>query len=424
MLREAGYGPLPVILDCRSAPTYKPERTFGLEDGVIIDCDTHLMPRDAFDGVRGDLAALKPVLKFDGEGLYTDVEFPGYRDVPGTSPLPAPGSGAMFKSLWNIEERMADYEHRLRIERQVVLPQFSGWWSYLIEADLACTMARSHNQALLALMKKFPQRILGVALIPLQDVSASIRELEWAKDNGFCSVVLDKVFPVKDHPYGEPLGSRRELWPFFKRAEELAMPIYLHNVQHGHRLSNLPVFQRDGLYVFAPPEGQMSLVSLFTSGLLDECPQLKFIFTEAGTAFIKPLVQWLDRVLERPPVDYDDQEEPLSSRTLTKVGERLRRARALYPAHIFLEKNQKPASHYFKTNFYFTIETEEPELVDAVKFLGPGRFLFATDYPHDDPGGKMKFEDVRLLRENAEISEPDKEMIRWKNAQELFDLAV
>jgi predicted TIM-barrel fold metal-dependent hydrolase len=204
----------------------------------------------------------------------------------------------------------------------------------------------------------------------------------------------------------------------------LSMPIYLHNVQHGHRISNLLPFQRDGLYIFAPQEGQMSLVSLFTSGLLDQFPKLQFIFTEAGTSFIKPLVQWLDRVLEEPPVDYDDQEEPLSSRTLSKIGERLRRARALCPAQVFFEKNKRPASYYFRNNFYFTIETEEPELPEAIEFLGAERFLFATDYPHDDPGGKMKFEDVRLLRENPKISEEAKELIRWQNAQRVFNLGA
>jgi predicted TIM-barrel fold metal-dependent hydrolase len=390
---------------------------------VIIDCDTHLMPRDAFDGVDGRLEGIKPKLQFDNQELYVDVDFPGYpAEVPGTSPLLAPGSGAMFKSLWDPESRMADYDHRLGIEQHVVLPQFSGWWSYLIEPELACRMARSHNQALLRLMKKFPGRLLGVALIALQDVAASLREMEWAMDNGFCSVVLDKVYPVKEHAYSEPLGSHRELWPFFKRAQELSVPIYLHNVQHGHRMSNLPAFQRDGLYIFAPQEGQMSLVSLITSGLLDDFPKLQFIFTEAGTSFIKPLVQRLDKVLESPPVDYDDQEAPLSNRVLTNVGERLRRARALNPAHIFLEKNKKPASYYFKNNFFFTIETEEPELVEAIEFLGAERFLFATDYPHDDPGGRMKFEDVRLLRENPKISEEAKELIRWQNAQRLFQL--
>ncbi len=390
---------------------------------MIIDCDTHLMPRDAFEGVTGELAERRPTLKFNEQNLYVDVDFPGYPlEVPGTSPLLAPGSGAMFKSLWDIESRMADYDRKLGIEQHVVLPQFSGWWSYLIEPDLANKMARSHNEALLRLMKEFAGRILGSALLALQDVPNAIREMEWARDNGFCSVVLDKVFPVKDHPYSEPLGSHRELWPFFKRAEEMAMPIYLHNVQHGHRMSNLPQYQRDGLHIFAPQEGHMSLTSLITSGLLDEFPNLQVIYTEAGTSFIKPLVLWLDKVLESPPVDYADQEEPLSNRTLTKIGERLRRARAIQPAHIFLEKNKKPASHYFKNNFFFTIETEEPELVEAIEFLGAERFLFATDYPHDDPGGKMKFEDVELLKKNPKISEAAKELIRWQNAERLFQL--
>ncbi|HVH92548.1 MAG TPA: hypothetical protein VM783_14310, partial [Candidatus Acidoferrum sp.] len=102
---------------------------------MIIDCDTHLMPREAFDGVDGEFGRRKPTLKFNTDGLYVDVEFPGYPpEVSGTSPLLAPGSGAMFKSLWDVESRMTDYDKKLGIEQHVVLPQFSGWWSYLIEA--------------------------------------------------------------------------------------------------------------------------------------------------------------------------------------------------------------------------------------------------------------------------------------------------
>jgi predicted TIM-barrel fold metal-dependent hydrolase len=107
---------------------------------------------------------------------------------------------------------------------------------------------------------------------------------------------------------------------------------------------------------------------------------------------------------------------------LSKTGEKLRRARAILPASEFLEKNKHPASHYFKNNFSFTIETEEPELAEAIDFLGAERFLFATDYPHDDPGGRMKFQDVELLRKHPDISEEDKELIRWKNAVRLFHL--
>ena len=45
---------------------------------MIIDCDTHLMPREAFDGVDGEFGPRKPTLKFNTDGLYVDVEFPGY----------------------------------------------------------------------------------------------------------------------------------------------------------------------------------------------------------------------------------------------------------------------------------------------------------------------------------------------------------
>jgi hypothetical protein len=34
----------------------------------------------------------------------------------------------------------------------------------------------------------------------------------------------------------------------------------------------------------------------------------------------------------------------------------------------------------------------------------------------------MKFQDVELLRDNPQISEDDKERIRWKNAWRLFHL--
>ena len=386
---------------------------------MIIDCDTHIMPSDAFDDMPEEFRDKAPIPRYSEEGLLIDIDFPGGPpEVPGVTPLGAPGSGASMKGLVDLQVRL-DEMPVLGVDRQFILPQFSGWWTYMIEPALASAIARSYNLSNLRLMEHYGDRIIGVALVQLQDVPAAIREMEWAQKEGFCAVVLDKVYPVQDHPYGESLGSHKELWPFFARAEEMEMPIYLHNIQHGHRISNLPNFQKDGLYLFAPQEGQMSLVSLVTSGLLDDFPGLQVIFTEAGTGFIKPLVDRLDAAFNGPPVDYDGDAD---ADVMRGVNAKLRRHRAFYGPEVFLEKNKKPASHYFRNNFYFTIETEEAALPDAIEFLGPERFLFATDYPHDDPGGSMKFRDVQLLSINRNISDETKELIRHGNAERLFKL--
>ena len=386
---------------------------------MIIDCDTHIMPSDAFDDMPEEFRDKAPIPRYSEEGLLIDIDFPGGPpEVPGVTPLGAPGSGASMKGLVDLQVRL-DEMPVLGVDRQFILPQFSGWWTYMIEPALASAIARSYNLSNLRLMEHYGDRIIGVALVQLQDVPAAIREMEWAQKEGFCAVVLDKVYPVQDHPYGESLGSHKELWPFFARAEEMEMPIYLHNIQHGHRISNLPNFQKDGLYLFAPQEGQVSLVSLLTSGLLDDFPGLQFIFTEAGTGFIKPLVDRLDAAFNGPPVDYDGDAD---ADVMRGVNAKLRRHRAFYGPEVFLEKNKKPASHYFRNNFYFTIETEEAALPDAIEFLGPERFLFATDYPHDDPGGSMKFRDVQLLSINQNISDETKELIRHGNAERLFKL--
>ena len=62
------------------------------------------------------------------------------------------------------------------------------------------------------------------------------------------------------------------------------------------------------------------------------------------------------------------------------------------------------------------LETEERELPEAMELFGASQFLFATDYPHDDPGGRMKYKDVQLLRDNPRITEEAKDIIRSTSA--------
>jgi len=383
---------------------------------MIIDCDTHYLPPDAYDTMGPEWEAKRPRFTWDDKGLLTGVDFPGAPPpVPGATQLEPPGTGARYRGMYYMDERLRDYE-KLGIEQQFLFPQLTATvFSYLVEPRLAGAMAHSWNLSILKLVCEHPRQLIGGALVALQDVNGAIREMEWARQNGFSAVILDKVFPVQEHCFSDPYGMHRELWPFFERAEALGMPLFLHNIQHGHRITNLLNYQYHGLDALAPQEGQMSLVSLITSGLLDDFPALNFVFTESGVSFLKPLTAHLDAAFHDALVDYESEDAAARFNYRKLTGGKRIVSEADYKA-----KNRKPPSHYFSSNLYFTIETEEAELGEAVALFGASQFLFATDYPHDDPGGRMKFRDVELLNRRADIGVADKELIWSGNALRLL----
>ena len=383
---------------------------------MIIDCDTHYLPADAYDYLGGEWDDRRPRFRWDDKGLLTGVDFPGAPPaVAGATPLEPPGTGARHRGMYDMEARLRDYE-KLGIDRQFLFPQLTATvFSYLVEPRLAGAMAHSYNLSILKLVQRYPGRLIGGALVALQDVAGAIREMEWARGKGFQAVILDKVYPVHEHCFSDPYGSHRELWPFFQRAEALAMPLFLHNIQHGHRITNLLNYQYNGLDVLAPQEGQMSLVSLITSGLLDDFPGLKFVFTESGVSFLKPLAAHLDAAHDDTLVDYESEDAAARFNYRKLAG-----GRRIVSEEDYRAKNRRPPSHYLRNNLYFTIETEEAELGEAVDSFGATQFLFATDYPHDDPGGRMKYRDVELLERRADISARDKALIFSGNARRLL----
>jgi 2,3-dihydroxybenzoate decarboxylase len=370
---------------------------------MIVDCDSHMLPPDAFDHVEAAFAGRIPRLSFDEDGALADVHFPDNpAHLSGTTPVPVTDAsqGLQHRGVCDIEARLADAA-RMGVDLQVLLPLVTGWWSYLLEPGVGAAVAHSWNVSVLGLMGRHSRALLGVALIPLQDVRAAVRELEWAADNGFSAVMLDYVYPVAEHPYGTTLTSHPEVWPFFEQVARLDVPVFLHAVQHGHRIVNLPNFRSHGLDFCAPNDAEMNLVALITSGLLDDFPELRFIHAETGTAHLRSLVR-------RMEARFDGSDDP-----------RLHELRVGPSA----ERNRRRPEHYFRTNFFWTIETEEPGLAEAIDVLGAERFLFATDYPHDDAGGRMKFEDARRLAEHAGISPEAKDAIRSGNARRLFGLS-
>ena len=66
---------------------------------MIIDCDTHYLPPDAYDYLGPEWDAKRPRFVWDDKGILTAVEFPGAPPVvPGATPLEPPGT--MWTSTW------------------------------------------------------------------------------------------------------------------------------------------------------------------------------------------------------------------------------------------------------------------------------------------------------------------------------------
>ena len=138
---------------------------------MIIDMDTHILPRDIYDYMDGKYADQKPQFEFDKDGILVKWSFPGNYVVKGTTPLPPPGAGGKHIGLTNIEPRLEEYQ-KLGIDKQLLLSQFSAiYFNYTLEPGLAIQMAHSHNIAIHNLLKKYPNELIGAALVALQDLS-------------------------------------------------------------------------------------------------------------------------------------------------------------------------------------------------------------------------------------------------------------
>ena len=72
---------------------------------MIIDSDSHFMPRDAFDYLDDNaLAGQAPRLEIDERGILQDIRF-ALPNPPGTTPLPPPGSGSHYLGNMDLEAR-------------------------------------------------------------------------------------------------------------------------------------------------------------------------------------------------------------------------------------------------------------------------------------------------------------------------------
>jgi aminocarboxymuconate-semialdehyde decarboxylase len=148
-------------------------------------------------------------------------------------------------------------------------------------------LAQAINDGSAALCAKHPKRFTGALTLPMQDVKASLYELERAR-----KLPGMKAVNITENILGRNLGSK-EFWPVYEAIEAANLPIFLHNVD--------PISERmiendySMINVLGNPfEATIAAMSLVLSGAMDQFPKLDVFFPHAGGffAFVTPRADW------------------------------------------------------------------------------------------------------------------------------------
>jgi aminocarboxymuconate-semialdehyde decarboxylase len=247
--------------------------------------------------------------------------------------------------------RLADMD-RMRIDIQVLSvapPQYYYW----ADPALGRRLARMQNEHLAELVAGRPDRFVGLATVPLQDVAASVTELEYAvRELGMRGV------EICTNVNGLDLDDRR-FRPFFAKANELGVVVLLHphGFTQGDRLMDYYLTNVIG----NPLDSTIALTRIIHGGVLEELPDLRLCVVHGGG--------YLPFYSTR--MDHAYEERPEGRHHITR----------------------KPSS-YLAQVYVDSVVYDGPHLRFLIEQMGADHVVLGTDYPFDmghyDPLGQLE----------------------------------
>ena len=357
--------------------------------GVVVDADAHVNEDPL---AWTELAAQHPgwlsagrsgdqwVAQIAGK-LYPTQDGPG-RGVPiehATNPAAAAGAA-------DLDQRLRDMDVE-GIDVQVLYGGLIIGLTTYDDAGFALDVARAYNDWLLSkVCGHRPSRLKGVAVAPLQDVRASISEVERAKGLGAVAVTIPPVLGPAT------TLDDASLLPFFEACSALDLAVAVHSAPGMNvALPAAGLFDNYAqVHCLSFPVDQMvAFTALAMGGVLDRFPGLRVAFLESGTGWVPYFVH--------------------------RVHEHFEKQAGLLPA-----MRTDPRDLLARGQCYFSFEAEEPLLEVCVEQLGDGWLVYASDYPHWDSDFPGTVAEVRRLTANMGADVTDK--LLGGNAARLYQL--
>jgi len=246
---------------------------------------------------------------------------------------------------------------------------------YWADDELGLQLCVAFNDAVSEAHRKYPERFIGFACLPLQNARLALEELERvAKLPGIRGLYMATV--VRDRELSD-----RSFFPVYERAADLGLPIFLHPMMiNNERLKQFYLINLLG----NPFETAIAASHLIFGGVMDAFPRLEVSLPHAGGAL--PILRGrLDRGFE--------------IRGECKV---IKRA----------------PSEYLKRFTYDTIAYSEPIMDYLVGLVGADRILMGSDYCFD-----IAFNDpVGIVKGMQSLDDAQRQQVLWGNAARLLRL--
>ena len=252
---------------------------------------------------------------------------------------------------------------------------------------------RAHNRWLADFVAEAPQRRAGIGQIFTNDLDDAITDARWIKDHDLRGgVLLPNIAPDVSwvSPLYDPAYDR--LWA---ELEALELPVNVHGGTGAPNYGNFavsPLLYINEVVFYS----QRPLVQLILSGVFERFPRLKFVITETGGAWVPPLLARLDS-------------------TMAKIRDTGATGEIRYSKDVVLPKL---ASEYFAQNCWVGVSQPGPADVAALDAIGLDRFMWGSDYPHDE--GTYPFTREHLRQVFHSTSTDDMRKILGGNAAALY----
>lgn len=272
------------------------------------------------------------------------------------------------------------------IDAAFLYPSIGLFAGSVEDPGLSAAICRAYNRWLADYCGAYPDRLFGVAMLPMQSVERAIEEMRFARHE----LGMKGIF-LRPNPYNNKMINHPDYERFWSAAEDFDVSVGFHEGgASGMPQVGLDRFETRGArhIVTHTMEMMMACLAVVWGGVCDRHPKIRIGFLEAGGGWIVP---WLER-MDRHYVDQGFNDSGLSMRP----------------------------SELFQRNCWISFEPVEGSLKVLADYIGPSKILWATDYPHPDgffPGAP------ELVRKNLDgLSEATKRAVLSGGAMEFYAL--